>query len=296
MKTSTVLNTIGNTPVVELTGYSTNPKVKIFAKLEGANPGGSVKDRTALSLINDARDKKLLSTKKIIIEATSGNTGIALAMISAVYGYKFIAVMPESVSIERRKLLTAYGADIILTDGEKGTNESIATANQLLKDEPDKYISLNQFGNKANIRAHYTTTGVEILRDTPCITHFVAGMGTGGTLMGTGQRLKEHDKNIKIIGVQPNAGSKIQGLRNMAAFTPPIFKFSKLDSTLNITVDDYAFDLARDVSKNAGISVGISSGAALWGAIELSKTISKGVVVTVFADRGDRYISTDLFK
>lgn len=296
MRHNNILKTIGNTPLVELKRYEPNAKVKIFAKLEGSNPGGSIKDRVALYMILKARKLKKLTNKKRIIEATSGNTGIGLAMIATILGYKFVAVMPESVSIERRKLLLAYGAEIILTDGTKGTDYAIQTVQELIKVNKDAYIMLDQFNNSANILAHFETTGREILRDMPDITHFVAGMGTGGTLMGVGKRLKNYNKKIKIIGVEPMMGSKIQGLRNMANYTPSIFDSGKLDERLVMADDTPAFELARDLYKKEGISVGISSGAALWGVIEVAKKIKEGVIATVFPDRGDKYLSTALFN
>ena len=296
MKNITILQTIGNTPIVELKRYSPSPKVKILAKLEGNNPGGSVKDRIALYMISDARKRRLLSQDKKIIEPTSGNTGIGLAIISAIFGYKFVAVMPESVSIERRKLLAAYGAEIVLTDGEKGTNYAIEVVKKMVAENPKQYVMLDQFSNRANVLAHYETTGLEIVKDVPNITHFVAGMGTGGTLMGVGKRLKELSNKIQIVGIEPMPASKIQELRNMTAYKPPIFDEKKLDSKLAITDDEIAFELARDLFKKEGISVGISSGAALWGAIKVAKSISSGIVVTLFPDKGDKYLSTALFR
>ena len=296
MKYKTILHTIGNTPVVELKKYSPNAGVRIVAKLEGNNPGGSVKDRVALFMINQAEQDGLLSSNKTIVEATSGNTGIGLAMISAVRHYSFLAVMPESASVERRKLMKAYGAEIRLTDGAGGTNYAIEVAKKMIHKNPERYIMLNQFSNQANIQAHYQTTGEEIIRQVPDISHFVAGMGTGGTLMGVGQRLKEYNLKIQIIGVEPAVSSKIQGLRNMNAYTPPIFNPRRLDKRLLIEDDQLAFSLARDLFHEEGISVGISSGAALWGAIQVAKFIRKGVIVVLFPDRGDKYASTDLFK
>ena len=289
MNYKNLLQTIGNTPVVELKRYSINPKVKILAKLEGNNPSGSIKDRIALYMILDAERSGFLKSGQKIIEATSGNTGIGLAMISAVKGYKFTAVMPKSVSIERRKLLMYYGADVILTNGSKGTNYAIEVANNLVK-ENKKYVMLNQFSNSANVLAHYKTTSREILSEISQITYFVAGMGTGGTLMGVGKRLKEFDGKIKIVGVEPKPLSKIQGLRNMIAYTPPIYNERKLDHKLIID-DQSAFELMKDLFKKEGLSVGISSGAALWGSIQISKKIKEGIIVTIFPDRGDRYLS-----
>jgi len=289
MKYKKLLQTIGNTPMVELSRYSPSSKIKILAKLEGSNPGGSIKDRIAFYMIKNAENKGLIKPDKIIIEPTSGNTGIGLAMISAIKKYKFIAVMPESVSVERQKILKKYGAEIILTNGSKGTNYAIEFAHHLIKNEK-KYLMIDQFNNPANILAHYQTTGVEIVNQVPKITYFVAGMGTGGTLMGVGKRLKEFNKNIKIIGIEPMAGSKIQGLRNMKAYTPSIYDEKKLDGKLDIK-DESAFELMNDLFKNEGLSVGISSGAALWGAIEIAKKIKSGTIVTIFPDRGDRYLS-----
>ncbi|MBU2592777.1 cysteine synthase family protein, partial [Patescibacteria group bacterium] len=199
-----LLNTIGNTPVVEISRYSRNRKVKILAKLEGTNPGGSVKDRVALYLINDAENRRVLKENVEIIEATSGNTGIGLAMVSAIKGYQFTAVMPGNASIERREVLEAYGAKVILTDGGRGTNYAIQVALNLVKENPGRYFMPNQFDNPANVLAHYQTTGREIIQQVPEVTAFVAGMGTGGTLMGVGQKLKEYRPEIFIVGVEPD--------------------------------------------------------------------------------------------
>lgn len=296
MAFKSILDTIGNTPLVELSRYSSNPNVKILAKLEGTNPAGSVKDRIALFIMNDALKKNLLDHNKEILEATSGNTGIALAMIATILGYKFTAVMPESVSIERRKLLTAYGANIILTDGKGGTNYAIEVARDLAKKHPEKYIMLDQFTHPANVLAHYTTTGPEIIRDAHDMTHFVAGMGTGGTLMGAGRALKEYNPNIQVIGVEPKPGSTIQGLRNMTAYTPPIFDRTQIDRTLLMDDDKIAFELARDLFHKEGISVGMSAGAALWGALQVANELECGTIVTLFPDRGDKYLNTILFS
>lgn len=296
MKYQNLLQTIGNTRIIELKRYSSNPKVIILAKMEGSNPGGSIKDRIALSMIADAHRKRILNKNKIIIEATSGNTGIGIAMIAAYLGYKFTAVMPESASIERRKLLVSYGAQIMLTDGKLGTNHAITVVNEIVRENKEKYVQLDQFNNQMNVLAHYATTGKEIIEAVPEITHFVAGMGTGGTLMGIGKRLKEFNTNIQVVGVEPKPFSTIQGLRNMNAYTPSIYKEAHLDIKLYLEHDEPAFELARDLSAREGLSVGISSGAALWGAIEISKQIKEGVVLTIFPDKGDRYVSTTLFN
>lgn len=256
-----LLQTIGNTPMVELKRYSTK-NVRILAKLEGNNPGGSVKDRISLFMIREAEERGLLKGKELL-EPTSGNTGIGLAMIAAIRGYQFTAVMPESVSLERRKLLEAYGAKIILTDGVKGTNYAIKVAREIVAKNKSKYLMLDQFENKVNVLAHYETTGREIIKQAVKITHFVAGMGTGGTLMGVGKRLKEFNQQVQVVGIEPKAGSKIQGLRNMGELVPGIYKEEKLDDKLLMTDDQPAFELARDLFKKEGLSVGISSGAAL---------------------------------
>ena len=295
MKYQNLLQTIGDTPVIKLRRYSHNPKVTLLAKLEGTNPGGSIKDRVALFMILDAQKKGLLEKDKTIIEATSGNTGIGLAMLSAYFGYKFIAVIPETASIERRKLLEAYGSDVVVTDGKLGTNHAIKVVEDIIKKNSNKYIQLNQFSNIMNASSHYATTGKEIIHAVPKITHFVVGMGTGGTLMGVGKRLKEFNPKIQIIGVEPKISSAIQGLRNMKAYTPSVYQESALDKKLELKYDEPAFELARDLFRKEGLSVGISSGAALWGAIEISKTLKQGTILTIFPDKGDRYTSTRLF-
>ncbi len=294
MKTDSILDLIGNTPVVELHRFSTNPRVHILAKLEGTNPGGSVKDRPVLYMFKDAEDRGILKPGAQLLEATSGNTGIAMAMIAALRGYRFRAVMAESASIERRKVMKMFGTDIVLTDAAGGTNLAIKIAQQMLAEDPS-WVNLNQFENRANPRSHEETTGPEILRDVPGVTHVVAGMGTGGTLAGLSAFIHRQAPQVKVVGVEPIAGSKIQGLRNMATYTPGIFSFDNLDVTLRMTEDAPAFDLARELYRKEGISVGISCGAALWGAMELARTLESGVIVAIFPDRGDRYASTALF-
>jgi cysteine synthase len=294
MKYNSVLSIIGNTPVVDVSMFSPNPRVKIWAKLEGDNPGGSVKDRTAKYLFTDAEEKGVLGKDRILLEPTSGNTGIALAMIAAVKGYRFVAVMPENVSVERRKLLAAYGAELILTEGAKGTNGSIEVARQMVADNPIYYM-FDQFENNANPRAHYETTGAEIIEDVPDICAFVAGVGTGGTLTGAGRRLKEYNSSIKLVALEPVRNSGVQGLRNMEDYKPPVYDETQLDEKM-IIPDEESFQLARALFKKAGISAGISSGAALWGAIEYAKRMEKGSIVTIFPDRVDKYMSTSLLQ
>jgi cysteine synthase len=294
MMTDSILNLIGNTPIVELQRFSTNPEVRILAKLEGNNPGGSLKDRPVLMMFRDAEERGVLKPGSQLLEATSGNTGIAMAMIAALHGYRFRAVMAESASVERRKVMKLFGAEIILTDAAGGTNLAITTAQQMLADDPS-WVNLNQFENSANPRSHEQTTGPEILRDVPDVTHVVAGMGTGGTLTGVSAFMHRQAPHVKVVGVEPIAGSKIQGLRNMTAYMPGIFSFDSLDLTLRMTEDEPAFGIAREIYRKEGISVGISSGAALWGAMELARTLERGVIVVIFPDRGDRYASTALF-
>ena len=290
-----LVDLIGDTPVVELSHLSPTPRVRIFAKLEGFNPGGSVKDRIGRSMIEAAESDGLLfpGTDRIIIEPTSGNTGIGLAMIAAARSYEFIAVIPESTSIERRKMMAAFGARFILTEGAKGTNWAIEMAHRL-RDENDRYLMLDQFANPANPQAHYETTGPEILRDVPDLTHFVAGMGTSGTLMGVRKYMQEHKPEVAIIGLEPNPITRIQGLRNMAAYVPPIYQEELLDEKILLD-DEAAFQLARQLAREEALFAGISSGAAMWGAMEVARRIEEGTIVVVFPDGGEKYMSTPLF-
>ncbi len=292
-RANNILDLIGNTPTVEITSTSPNPRVRIFAKLEGNNPGGSVKDRISKYMIEAAEKDGTIGKEQILLEPTSGNTGIGIAMIAAVKGYPFVAVMPESASIERRKTMAAFGAQFILTQGPRGTNWAIEVAHRLIK-EDGRYLMLDQFNNPANVEAHYETTGPEILAAVPEIDVFVAGMGTGGTLMGVGRYLREKKPGVKIVGLEPYAGSKIQGLRNMADYVPSIYHEDQLDDKYMVQDAD-AFRVARDLALREGIFAGISSGAALWGAVEVAKKMDHGTIVTVFPDRGDRYMTTPLF-
>lgn len=286
---------IGNTPVVEIRHLNPNPNVRIFAKLEGMNPGGSVKDRICKSMIEAAERDGLLGpgSDRVLFEPTSGNTGIGLAMIAAARGYPFVAVIPESASVERRKIMAAYGAEFIITDGVKGTNWAIEVAHRLLA-ENDRYLMLDQFNNPANPQAHYEGTAPEVLRDVPDVTHFVAGMGTGGTLMGVQRYVSEHGHDVQIVGLEPVAGSKIQGLRNMEAYVPAIYDEARLDHRIMLD-DDAAFRVARQLAGAEGLFVGISSGAALWGAQQLAEKLDRGTIVVVFPDGGEKYLTTPLF-
>jgi cysteine synthase B len=291
-----ILQCIGNTPLVRIDGINPNPRVKVFAKLEGNNPGGSVKDRIALYMIEAAERDGKLTRDKIILEATSGNTGIGLAMVATAKKYRVKLTMPACVSIERRRILEAFGAELILSPSEEGTDGAIRSAQRILSEETETYFMPNQFDNEANILAHYETTGKEIIEQTGgSITHFVAGMGTTGTLMGTGKRLKEFNKDIKIIGVEPALNHRIQGLKNMSeSIVPKIFNPQKLDERYTVN-DEEAFDTTRMLAVKEGIFAGMSSGAAMYIAIRKSSELKEGVIVVIFPDRGDRYLSTSLF-
>jgi S-sulfo-L-cysteine synthase (O-acetyl-L-serine-dependent) len=291
-----VLDSIGNTPLVKLEALNTNPGVTVYVKLEGNNPGGSVKDRIALFMIRDAEERGLIKKGDTVLEATSGNTGIGLAMVGAASGYKVVLVMPECVSLERRKILEAFGAELILSPGNQGTDGAIKLSRRMMDDTPGKYFMPNQFDNPANIRAHYETTGREIIDQTGGrIDVFVAGMGTTGTLMGAGRRLREYNRNIRIVGVEPLLGHKVQGLKNMKeSIVPKIFDPAFPDEILNVNDDD-AFGTTRRLALEEGIFAGMSSGAAVSGALAVAKRMERGVVVVVLPDRGDRYLSTALF-
>jgi cysteine synthase B len=291
-----ILDCIGNTPLARIEGINPNPSVKLFAKLEGNNPGGSVKDRIALYMIEAAEREGRLTRDKIVLEATSGNTGIGLAMVAAAKKYRVKLTMPACVSIERRRVLEAFGAELILSPSEEGTDGAIRLAHKILAEDADRYFMPNQFDNRANIMAHYETTGREIFEQTQGrVTHFVAGMGTTGTLMGAGKRLKEFNNNIRIVGVEPILGHRIQGLKNMSeSIVPKIFDPSLLDER-RIVNDEEAFDTARKLALQEGIFCGMSSGAAMYVALQKSSELKEGVIVVILPDRGDRYLSTALF-
>lgn len=292
-----ILAAIGNTPLIELVNLRPNPKVRIFGKFEGANPGGSVKDRPAYYMIKKAEESGALTRDKIILEPTSGNTGIALAMIGAAKGYRVTLFMPECVSSERQRTLQALGAEVILTPAKEGTDGAIKRAIALLEKEPERYYMPNQFANPYNVLAHYETTGPEIYAQTNGeVNVFVAGMGTTGTLMGTGKYLKEKKPSVKIVGVEPTVGHAIQGLKNMTESTPPeIYDPSQLDVKIVIE-DGEAFETTRLLAIREGIFVGMSSGAAVAAALRIAKEMESGIIVAILADRGDRYLSTTLFR
>ncbi len=293
-----ILSVIGNTPIVELTNLNIKrPKVRIFGKLEGCNPGGSVKDRPAYYMIKKAEESGELTREKIILEPTSGNTGIALAMIGAAKGYRVKLLMPECVSIERQRILEAFGAEVVPTPAREGTDGAIRRAHQILNEEPERYYMPNQFENENNVLAHYETTGPEIFSQTKGeIDVFVAGMGTTGTLMGVSRYLKEKKPDIRIVGVEPTEGHTIQGLKNMKeSIVPKIYDPKELDEKIMVE-DDEAFETTRLLVTKEGLFVGMSSGAAVVGALRIAKKMDSGTIVVLLPDRGDRYLSTTLFR
>jgi S-sulfo-L-cysteine synthase (O-acetyl-L-serine-dependent) len=292
-----LLSTIGNTPLVQLVNVNTRTGVRILAKIEGGNPGGSIKDRTAYYMIKKAEDSGELTKDKTIVEATSGNTGIALAMIGASKGYKVKLFMPECVSQERRRILEAFGASIELTPAKEVTDGAIKRARQFVDNEPDRYYLPDQFSNPANVLAHYLTTGPEILLQTyGDVDAVVAGMGTTGTLMGISTFFKEKQPSVKIVGVEPTVGHSIQGLKNMQeAIVPKIYNPSMLDDKITVE-DEEAFEMTRILAISEGLFVGMSSGAAVAGALKLAQGMQSGTIVTILPDRGDRYLSTSLFR
>jgi cysteine synthase B len=288
---------IGNTPLVELTQLHNNPRVRILAKLEGNNPGGSVKDRPARFMLQKAEESGALLPGKTILEPTSGNTGIALAMLGAAKGYRVKLAMPGCVSEERRSVLEAYGAEVVLSPPAEGTDGAIRLAHRILENNPYKYYMPNQYANENNPLSHYYTTGPEIFAQTGGkIDVFVAGMGTSGTLMGMARYLKEQNADIKVIGVEPVLGHKVQGLKNMQEpIVPAIYDPGKLDGKL-VVDDETAFETARQLAIREGVFAGMSSGAAVAGAVRLARDMDSGTIVTLLPDRGDRYLSTTLFR
>ncbi|MCX7966475.1 MAG: cysteine synthase family protein [Syntrophorhabdaceae bacterium] len=292
-----ILEAIGNTPLVELMNINRKPGVRILCKLEGCNPGGSVKDRPALYMIQKAEERGELTKEKIILEPTSGNTGIAIAMIGAAKGYKVELCMPECVSMERRLILEGLGSHVFLTPARENIDGAIKMAYKLLEEASDKYYMPNQYDNPDNILAHFETTGPEIIRQTNGdIDYFVAGMGTTGTLMGTGKYLKSVKPDIKIVGVEPVMGHTIQGLKNMTeSIVPKIFDPSILDERYLVN-DGEAFETTRFLAQHEGIFVGTSSGAAVAIALKIAEKINRGTIVVILPDRGDRYLSTMQFR
>lgn len=285
---------IGNTPLVKANRIN-NSSVELYLKLEGDNPAGSIKDRAAMNMLNAAEKSNLLSKNKKIVEPTSGNTGIALAMACAIKGYELILVMPENMSIERRAAMYAYGAEIILVSTDEGMEGARDRALEIAKEQDA--IFLDQFANSANPEVHYHTTGPEIWNDTEGkITHFVASMGTTGTIVGTGKYLKEKNPDIQVIGVQPEEGSSIPGIRKWSPeYIPSIFRDENIDEIIYVN-ETNAINTMKDLAKKEGIFSGISSGGTTYVALDVIKKINSGLVVSIICDRGDRYISTGLFN
>ena len=290
-----IFRLIGNTPLVEARTLVKNPNVKLYFKLEGQNPGGSVKDRAAYNMIKSALDRGDINEGTKLIEATSGNTGIALAMIASMFKLDIELVMPENATKERVQTMRAYGAKVTLTSAEKGIEGSRDYAEA--KVENEGYFMFNQFSNDDNWKAHYKTTGPEIWEDTNHkVTHFVSSMGTTGTIMGTSTYLKEQNKDIQIVGVQPTDNSSIPGIRKWPkAYLPKIFDETKVDQVIEVSEDE-AREMTKRLAKEEGIFAGMSSGGATAAAIKLCNSINEGIVVSIICDRGDRYLSSDLFE
>ncbi|MCF7567141.1 cysteine synthase CysM [Sabulilitoribacter arenilitoris] len=291
----TILDQIGNTPIVEASHILNKKEVRLFLKLEGDNPGGSVKDRAAFNMINEALKRGDIKKGGTLVEATSGNTGIALAFIAKLLGLNMVLVMPENSTVERVKTMRAYGAEVILTSADVGIEGSRDLAFKL-RDEKG-YILLNQFENDDNWKAHYKTTGPEIWRDTEGeVTHFVSAMGTTGTIMGTSTFLKEKNKGITIVGAQPADGARIPGIRKWSPdYLPKFFNRSKVDVVVDVTEED-ARKTTQRLAKEEGVFAGMSSGGSVFCALEIAKSIEKGIIVAIICDRGDRYLSSSLFE
>ena len=295
-----VLDAIGNTPLVEVKNIWDSAKtgVRIMAKLEGSNPGGSVKDRPALFMLREAVESGKLTPGKVILEPTSGNTGIGMAMVAAAMGFKIKLTMPTCVSTERRAVLQALGADLELTPGCDKTDGAINRAHHIMECDGSHFFMPNQFDNPHNYLAHYKTTGPEIFEQTKGeVDAFVAGMGTTGTLMGCSMFLKEKRPSIRIIGIEPTLNHRIQGLKNMnEAIVPKIYDPARLDDKI-ICSDEDAFETTRDLSIHEGLFCGVSSGAAMWGALQVARDLTRGsTVAAILPDRGDRYLSTEVFR
>ncbi len=292
---ASVLDMIGNTPMVDVSVLSPNPRVRILGKMEGQNPAGSVKDRIALAMVEEAEADGTLTPGRTIIEPSSGNTGIALAMIARIKGYPIKIVLPENVSIERRQLLEVYGAEIILSPGNEGSNGAVRRAIELADEHPE-WAFLYQYANEANPRAHYETTGPEIWADVPEITHFVAGLGTSGTLMGVGTFLKEQNPDIKVLAVEPPLGESVEGLRNLdEGYIPPVYEKwggPELLDGKRIVRPRESIEYTRLLAEKCGIFSGISAGAALAGAVRVAGQIDEGTIVFIVCDGGWKYLST----
>ncbi len=290
VRTDDILGAIGNTPLVGIERFAGTPGVRMWAKLEGQNPTGSLKDRIALRMIEDAERSGALRPGTVILEPTSGNTGISLAMVAARKGFRLTVVIPDNASEERVRLLELYGAEIVFTPGDKGTNGAIEVAERMARD--DRYFMPFQYGNPANAMAHYEGTAEEILRDLPEVTHFVAGLGTGGTLMGVGRRLKEHDPEVQVIAAEPELGELVYGLRSLdQGFIPPILDESLLDRKVLVS-SAAALRGARELLQTEGIFCGISAGAVLHVARRVARSLESGDVACLLPDGGWKYVST----
>lgn len=292
-----LIEAIGHTPLVDISSLVDNPQIRLLAKLEGNNPGGSVKDRPALAMIEAAEAAGQLGRDTTILEPTSGNTGIAIAMIGAAKGYRVRLVMPACVSTERRGILEAYGAEVVLSPGCQMTDGAIHLAHRILQENPERYYMPDQYSNPHNPMAHYQTTGPEIF--TQCkgeLDYFVAGMGTTGSLMGMARYFSEAAPQVRVIGVEPGLGHKIQGLKNMQeAIVPKVYEPERLHGKIGVA-DEEAYAMTRRLAVELGLFAGMSSGAAVAGALQLAREITSGTIVTLLPDRGDRYLSTNLFR
>ena len=291
MRAENILEAVGNTPLVGIQRVSPDPRVRLWAKLEGQNPTGSLKDRIAKAMVEAAEASGELTRDRIILEPTSGNTGIALAMVARRKGYRLMVVMPDNASEERIRLLELFGAEIVFSPADAGTNGAIDVARRMAEDP--KYYLPFQYGNPANPEAHYRGTGEEIVRDLPEVTHFVAGLGTGGTLMGVGRRLREHRPEVEIIAAEPELGELVYGLRSLdEGFTPPIFDESMLDRKFLVSADE-ALHATRDLAELEGIFAGISAGAVIHVARRIAAELEDGDVLCLLADGGWKYLSTE---
>lgn len=297
MISNNILETIGKTPLVRINNLSPNPNVNIFAKLEGFNPTGSIKDRIAVQMVEQAEKEGKLAKGKIIIEPTSGNTGIGLAIAGIVKGYEVVIVMSEAVSVERRKIIKSYGGTVILTPANEGTDGAIRLAHKMVNENPDKYFMPDQFSNAANYQAHYKTTATEIWEQTQGnIDYLVCALGTSGTIMGISKFLKQHKPEIKVVCAHPIKGHYIQGLKNMEeAIVPAIYDPSRIDVQIMVESEE-AIATARRIIAKEGIFAGMSSGAAMLAAIKTAEMIEKGNIVVVFPDRAEKYLSTSMFE
>ncbi len=291
-----ILETIGNTPLVRINRLNPNPHVTIYAKLEGFNPLGSVKERIALAMIEGAERDGVLTKEKVIVESSSGNTGIGLAMIGAMKGYKVLITISERASPERIQILRALGADVVLTSAAGGSDEAWDKADEIARNDPERYLRLNQYTNRYNPLVHYETTGEEIWRQTDGrVDVLVVGLGTTGTIMGAGQKLREYNPRLYVVAVEPQPKHQQQGLRNMeTSRIPPILDWRLIDERL-VVLDEDAFRMARRLCLEEGLFVGISAGTAMYAAAEVAKRLSEGTIVTLFPDRGEKYLSTSLF-